>query len=107
MKNSLVLTLVALLIACSDQEQVMSREQLNRGKEIYLDSCAVCHGINGDGEGIALPALNTKPKSILLWSKGYDVESFRSYVANSTEHPVFQSEFDYQAVFIFSGTIKQ
>lgn len=104
MKNSLVLTLVALLIACSDQEQVISREQLDRGKEIYLDACAICHGVNGEGKGIALPALTTKPKSILLWSDDYNTESFKSYVTNSREHPVFHSNFDYQAVLKFSGT---
>ena len=105
MKNSLVLTLLALLIACSDQEQVISKQQLDIGKEIYLDACAVCHGVNGEGKGIALPALATKPKSILLWGEDYNAESFKSYVANSGVHPVFQGNFDYQAVFLFSESI--
>lgn len=107
MKNSFVMTLFILLIACSDQEQAISRQQLDIGKKIYLDACAVCHGVNGGGEGVALPALNTKPKSILSWRKKYDVESFTYYATNSAAHPVFQNGFDYQAVFIFSGTIKQ
>jgi mono/diheme cytochrome c family protein len=107
MKNSLVVTLFVLLIACSDQEQAMSKQVLDRGMEIYLDACAVCHGINGNGEGVALPALNTKPKSISMWSEKYDIESFVFYVTHSTEHPAFNSNFDYEAIFIFSGAVPQ
>ena len=106
MKNSLVLTLVVLLMACSDQEQVMSKEQLNRGKEIYLDSCAVCHGVNGDGEGIALPALKVKPQLIYFWKSQYDEISLKAFIENSPDHPVFPNELKYDVLMLYSKSIE-
>jgi cytochrome c553 len=106
MRNSFILTIVTLLIACSDQEQAISEKQLSLGKDVYHDNCAICHGVKGEGDGIALPALTSKPKSILLWNEDYNVESLRLYVKNSTKHPDFRGNLDYQSVLDFSDFIQ-
>jgi|SRR6516225_165919 mono/diheme cytochrome c family protein len=36
------------------------------GKELYLDHCAVCHGVAGKGNGPAAPALKTAPPDLTL-----------------------------------------
>jgi len=39
------------------------------GKELYLDHCAVCHGVYGKGNGPAAPALKTAPPDLMLLAK--------------------------------------
>ena len=39
------------------------------GKELYLDHCAVCHGVSGKGDGPAAPALKTAPRDLTLLAK--------------------------------------
>lgn len=36
-------------------------EMLEKGKKIYTQLCATCHGPKGDGQGVAAAALNPKP----------------------------------------------
>ncbi len=46
----------------------------SRGKPIFLSFCAQCHGVKGDGNGVAAPALMQKPANFTdpnLW-KGHD-----------------------------------
>lgn len=40
-------------------------ESLRRGEELYLKSCALCHGNKGDGKGPAAAALSTPPANFL------------------------------------------
>ncbi len=39
----------------------VSKESLQKGKEIYEKKCALCHGDKGDGKGQASKGLNPKP----------------------------------------------
>ncbi|EQD24968.1 MAG: hypothetical protein D084_Lepto4C00296G0001, partial [Leptospirillum sp. Group IV 'UBA BS'] len=44
-----------------------------RGKKIYQGLCIQCHGVNGDGNGIAAPALMEKPANFTdpkTWQMG-------------------------------------
>lgn len=36
---------------------------LKKGKKVYLNSCAVCHGINGKGDGPVAQNLQVKPRN--------------------------------------------
>ena len=37
-------------------------EAMERGRPIYLEQCAVCHGIRGDGQGFLADGFETKPR---------------------------------------------
>ena len=39
----------------------VTRDNLLRGKEVYLDRCVGCHGVKGDGKGPAAPFLSPTP----------------------------------------------
>jgi mono/diheme cytochrome c family protein len=40
--------------------------ELRRGAAVYRQRCAGCHGVSGDGQGVAAPYLNPKPRNYLL-----------------------------------------
>lgn len=45
------------------------------GKKVFQGWCIQCHGVNGDGNGIAAPALMEKPANFTnpnLWKMGDD-----------------------------------
>jgi mono/diheme cytochrome c family protein len=39
------------------------------GRELYIDHCAICHGVAGKGNGPAAPALKTAPPDLTLLAK--------------------------------------
>ncbi len=43
----------------------MTSELLARGKAVYAQNCAACHGINGDGKGDAAAFLAPKPRDFV------------------------------------------
>jgi mono/diheme cytochrome c family protein len=44
----------------------VSEAQLRRGAEVYARYCVQCHGVNGDGNGVAAAYLYPKPRNYLL-----------------------------------------
>jgi len=44
----------------------ISNELVLQGKNIYLESCASCHGLLGDGEGPAAPFMDPRPRDFTL-----------------------------------------
>jgi mono/diheme cytochrome c family protein len=44
---------------------IPDEKSLARGKELFNQNCAVCHGENGDGKGPAAAALPTPPANFL------------------------------------------
>ena len=53
-----VLALGSLLLLCGCSPS----EPENRGRELYLTSCAPCHGENADGKGPRAAVLDPKPR---------------------------------------------
>lgn len=43
-----------------------SAEQLNIGKSVYTEYCMACHGVNGDGNGVASKGLIPPPRNFKL-----------------------------------------
>lgn len=43
-------------------QSVFNQGMIKHGKEIYLQRCVGCHGVNGDGKGEAAMFLNPKPR---------------------------------------------
>jgi mono/diheme cytochrome c family protein len=55
---------------------VSSTESISKGRELYKNSCAACHGENGLGDGISASMLNPKPRnlhSLSGWKNGSKV----------------------------------
>ncbi len=55
---------------------ISSTESVNKGRELYKNNCAACHGENGMGDGISASMLNPKPRnfhSIEGWKNGSKV----------------------------------
>lgn len=46
-----------------------SAQDVSRGKEIYTERCAVCHGPEGKGDGIVGELFRQKPKDLSLLAK--------------------------------------
>lgn len=52
-----------------------TNRDLIQGKKIFQGLCIQCHGIHGDGNGVAAPALMEKPANFTdpnLWKMGDD-----------------------------------
>lgn len=55
-----VLIMLPLLAICTPVAH--AQEENARGKEVYTQWCAHCHGENGDGEGVAAARLKPRPR---------------------------------------------
>ncbi|MHC5005439.1 MAG: c-type cytochrome, partial [Planctomycetota bacterium] len=61
-----VLAIAAVLVAASAaaQPDLGTDEQRAAGKELYDKYCSQCHGVTGDGEGVAAPFVKPKPRDL-------------------------------------------
>ena len=71
-KNSLQMRIV-LLLGCwlISAPAVAGSDHFGKGRELYLQHCAACHGIKGDGHGPLQHELSTPPTDLRLLSKRY------------------------------------
>lgn len=66
----LVLALATTLVAQPTVKNVPpSKTSPSSGAEMFRSYCAVCHGLDGKGNGPAVPALKTSPGDMTLLSK--------------------------------------
>ncbi len=51
---------------------LVSREARERGRELFMKNCAICHGNNGDGHGARSVGMTPPPADLTnpLWSEG-------------------------------------
>lgn len=76
MKIVLSLLLLSLFSSCTKRTFVedkvfagnikVSADTLNRGKEIYQLHCMACHGVNGDGLGVAHKGSKVPPRDLTM-----------------------------------------
>ncbi|PJZ69750.1 cytochrome C [Leptospira perolatii] len=74
---STVIVSLALVLNCGDKNESSSESaapapsavsaelspELTKGKEIFMQNCASCHGEKGAGDGAAAASLNPKPRN--------------------------------------------
>ncbi|KQR67412.1 cytochrome c [Pedobacter sp. Leaf176] len=55
--SSLLLSVIAVIISCQNQETIDLHNYMSNGKDIYKAKCQNCHGENGEGLGQLAPPL--------------------------------------------------
>jgi cytochrome c oxidase cbb3-type subunit 2 len=58
----LLIGLLLTLTAAGAAETASARRTLQLGRQIYRDNCAVCHGVQGDGNGPAASMFRIQPR---------------------------------------------
>ncbi len=72
-----------------------SPESRSRGQKIYVDKCASCHGVKGDGRGAMAPTLTPHPSDFTdrhMMKEMTDGEIFWKITAGKGPMPSFQKE---------------
>ncbi|MBE5319420.1 cytochrome c [Pedobacter sp. MR2016-19] len=52
-----LLSVIAVIISCQNQETIDLQNYMSNGKDIYKAKCQNCHGVNGEGLGKLAPPL--------------------------------------------------
>ncbi|MFI5391181.1 MAG: c-type cytochrome [Bacteriovoracales bacterium] len=82
---------LTFLVSCSDhtflEDKVFAggvlatKEELNSGKVLYTEYCMACHGVKGDGKGVAATGLSVPPRD---FTKG--IYKFGKVVSGELPH---------------------
>jgi mono/diheme cytochrome c family protein len=61
-------------VAAIKEPWLSSDDLVAHGKQLYAQNCAMCHGAEGRGDGVAGGGLNPKPRNLVegKWKKGGD-----------------------------------
>jgi mono/diheme cytochrome c family protein len=99
----------ACVLAASWSVPAAAEEPIEEGKRLYLDSCAACHGMYGEGDGPVAAALVVAPPDLTTLARNCDgrfpADTVRAYMDGREEiaahgnrmMPVWGSEFWLQA----------
>jgi mono/diheme cytochrome c family protein len=68
MKNKILMLVGLILIFATEAS---ATNEVARGRELYLQSCATCHGISGEGDGPMARALTTPPANLRRLSERF------------------------------------
>ncbi|HKD70264.1 MAG TPA: cytochrome c [Candidatus Binataceae bacterium] len=66
-----MLSLLGLLLLDGTVFAGSSSGTIARGRALFINYCASCHGLNADGKGPVAPALTTPPSNLRLLSERY------------------------------------
>jgi len=100
---------LVLLVALSPV--VVQAQDAVEGKEIFLDYCATCHGVDAKGFGPTAPALIVQPTNLTLLAAGNDgvfptfrvvsrIDGRDPLVAHGSPMPVYGNFFEGKGVAI-------
>ena len=70
----LAVVAMALLAACTSEPEIRVRgerfndEQLALGEQLYIQNCASCHGVNGEGQFPNAPLQPDAPYIKTMWT---------------------------------------
>ena len=65
MKVFLFAVAAVSVLVCSLSGYAADKKVLERGKIVFKENCASCHGETGAGDGVAAAALNPKPRNLV------------------------------------------
>ncbi len=66
--------------------------EVEKGKQLYMDKCQLCHGVKGDGKGHAAAFLNSKPADFTnpkFWEKEDEKKMAETIENGRGEMPAF------------------
>jgi mono/diheme cytochrome c family protein len=64
-----IIPLFGLLLICA--VATADENQVAKGREIYTENCASCHGVSGEGDGPLARVLTTPPANLRLLAERY------------------------------------
>ena len=62
-----------------------SKASVNNGKQMYVNYCAPCHGVEGKGNGPAAAALKTQPTDLAALSRNHGGKFPSTHIASVLE----------------------
>ncbi len=68
-----------------------NKDQVARGKKLFLSYCASCHGVDGSGDGVVAPTLKQLPpdlRRIQARQSKFPAEELRKKIAGDLTLPV-------------------
>ncbi len=69
----------------------VSKAPANNGKQMYVNYCAPCHGVDGKGNGPVAAALKTQPTNLAVLSRNHGGKFPSTHIASvlqfGTAHP--------------------
>lgn len=71
MRSSLKWVVAVCVLIAMSSSAIAGPDDVAQGRAIYLDHCAVCHGVNGAGDGPLARSLKTPPTNLRLLSDLY------------------------------------
>ena len=63
----------------------VSKAPLNNGKQMYVNYCAPCHGVEGKGDGPAATALKKQPTDLAALSRNHGGKFPSTHIASVLE----------------------
>ncbi len=72
-RNNKLRVNIILLLGCFllTRAAIVRGDEINEGRQLYLDHCAACHGVKGDGHGPLEHELAAPPADLRLLSRKY------------------------------------
>jgi len=69
-------------LACEPGEHAVAAVSKAQAEAVYLQSCAICHGVKGDGHGPRRGSLYRKPPDFRrpAWRRGKSLDEVRSVI---------------------------
>jgi mono/diheme cytochrome c family protein len=70
----------------------ISMAEVDKGKQLYISKCQLCHGAKGNGNGTAAAFLNSKPADFTdpkFWEKGDEKKMAEAIENGKGEMPSF------------------
>lgn len=92
------------------QKESLSTSEINKGKTLFEQRCATCHGAKGAGDGVVATGLNPRPKDFTrrVFERQYFAEILKKGVPGSAMMPFADiSDADVNSLAIYLESIFQ